>query len=185
MSAYRLFLPLSAAVLVGCAVVPPQSPEQAACLRRMEGHAAQLLPGFAALAHRPVVRLQLDDDMRDGRGFRQSGAVLGDALPDGRIRLRASGVCGDEVVARAVVAHEMAHVALQHRGMPGTGVIVEWEKPPPQEIEADRLALDVLRRTGGHPLSERFIECHLTNCTAVLPGRPARRSAGGDPRPAP
>lgn len=152
----------------GCAVAP-LSPERAACLERMNRHSAELLPGFAALGYRPEVRLQLDEEMRDGRGFRLPDQVLGDAQRSGRIRLRAPAVCGNPAVARAVVAHEMAHVALHHLGTAPTGVVLAWEKPAPQEIEADRLALAVLRRTGGHPASERFIECHLSNCAAAAP----------------
>lgn len=168
-------LPLFALLVlpVGCAVVPPQSPAHAACLQRMNAGAEKLLPGFAALGYRPQVRLQLDDDMRAG-GFRQPGAVLGDATPGGRIRLRTAAVCGDPVAARAVLAHEMAHVALGHLGAPGTGITLEWEKPPQQEIEADRLALEVLRRIGGDPAAERFLECHMTSCA----GAPAPRRGG-------
>ena len=170
-----------------CAVAPAQSPQQAACLQRMNTHVVELLPGFAALGYRPAVHLQLDDEMRNGRGFRQRDGVLGDALPGGRIRLRAESVCGSEFVARAVVAHEMAHVALKHIGMPGNGITLEWEKPPQQEVEADRLALDVLRRTGGHPRAERFIECHLTGCDALSPAVPRRAPlprAGAERSPA-
>jgi hypothetical protein len=84
-------------------------------------------------------------------------------------------LCGDDAVARAVIAHEMAHVALQHRGTPGTGVVLEWEVPP-QEVEADRLALEVLRRTGGHPAAERLLACHLSNCGGMA--GPAMRRPG-------
>ena len=177
----RILLSILVLLPTGCAVAPAQSPAHAACLQRMNARAAELLPGFVALGYRPEVRLQLDDDMRAG-GFRQPGEVLGDATPGGRIRLRTSAVCGDAVAARAVLAHEMAHVALKHQGTPGTGVTLEWEKPPQQEIEADRLALDVLRRLGGHPAAERFIECHMTSCTGMpLP----RRSGAGRGQPAP
>jgi len=168
-------------LLAGCAAAPPQSPAQQACLERMNAHAKELLPGFAVLGHRPEVRIQLDGEMRAG-GFRQPGEVLGDATPGGRIRLRTTAVCGDRAAARAVLAHEMAHVALRHHGTPGTGVTLEWEKPPQQEIEADRLALEVLRATGGDPAAERFLECHMTNCAGTpLP----RRSGAGAARPAP
>lgn len=180
MNACRL-LPILLLLAAGCAVAPPQSPAVGACLQRMNAHAAELLPGFVALGYRPEVRLQLDDDMRAG-GFRQPGGVLGDATPGGRIRLRTSAVCGDAVAARAVLAHEMAHVALKHQGMPGSGVTLEWEKPPQQEVEADRLALDVLRRLGGDPAAERFLECHMTSCaSAPFP----RRSGAGGGRAAP
>lgn len=172
--------------LAGCALAPP-SPLLTACQQRMDRHAAQLLPGFHALGYRPEVQLRLDDEMRDGRGFRQSGEVLGDASPGGRVRLRASRLCGDDAAARAVIAHEIAHVALQHRGSPGTGVVIEWEVSP-QEVEADRLALEVLRRTGGHAAAERFIECHRNDCDGMAgPAlrRPGMRPLPGGGRPAP
>lgn len=170
----RRFLCACVLALAGCAAAPP-APLQTACQQRMDRHAAELLPGFHALGYRPAVQLRLDDEMRDGRGFRQSGEVLGDASPGGRVRLRAARLCRQDAVARAVIAHEIAHVALQHRGTPGTGVVLEWEVPP-QEVEADRLALEVLRRTGGYPAAERFIECHRGNCGGMA--GPAMRRPG-------
>lgn len=178
---FRLSLIALLALPAGCAVAPAPSSAHAACLQRMNAHAAALLPGFVALGYRPEVRLQLDDDMRAG-GFRLPGDVLGDATPGGRIRLRTAAVCGDAVTARAVVAHEMAHVALKHLGAPASGVTLEWEPPAQQEVEADRLALEVLRRIGGQPAAESFIECHMTSCAGTpLP----RRSGAGRGRAAP
>lgn len=150
-------------LLCACAAAPP-SPELAACLARMEAHAAALRPAFAALGHRPEVYLRLDEDLADGRGFRKGESTLGDASPGGAIRLRPSRVCADEVLARAVVAHEMAHVALQHRGVAGSGVTLLWEKPAQQEIEADELALAALRHAGGDPRAAMLVSCWLGKC---------------------
>ena len=184
MPAARIFVAFAFIIaLAGCAAAP-SSPLQAACLARMNVHAAELLPGFEALGYRPQVHLQLDDEMRNGRGFRQSGQVLGDASPGGRVRLRASRLCGDAAAARAVIAHEMAHVALQHRGAPGTGVVLEWERPA-QEVEADRLAIDVLRHTGGHPAAEQFLACHFDDCGPATRRPAARPMPGNAGRPAP
>lgn len=184
MPAARIFVAFAFVIaLAGCATAP-SSPLQAACLARMNVHAAELLPGFEALGYRPQVNLQLDDEMRNGRGFRQSGQVLGDASPGGRVRLRASRLCGDAAAARAVIAHEMAHVALQHRGSPGTGVVLEWERPA-QEVEADRLAIDVLRHTGGHPAAEQFLACHFDDCGPATRPPAARPMPGNAGRPAP
>ncbi len=159
--------------LGACAIAPP-SPEQIACLARMEAHAAHLRPGFVALGHLPEFRLRLDEDLADGRGFPKGIAILGDASPGGEIRLRPSRTCGDEVLARAVVAHEMAHVALGHRAVPGNGIIVLWEKPP-LETAADELAHAVLVRAGGDPRPAQLVACWLGRCnTPGLPGRGAR-----------
>ena len=159
--------------LGACALTPP-TPEQIACLGRMEAHAAHLRPGFAALGYQPEFRLRLDEDLADGRGFPKGGDILGDASPGGDIRLRPSRVCGDEVLARAVVAHEMAHVALRHRAMPGTGIIVLWEKPP-LETAADELAHAALLRAGGDPRPAQMVACWLGRCGRPgLPGRGAR-----------
>lgn len=163
-------------VLLGaCATVAP-GPEQAACLARMEAHAAHLQPAFAALGYRPEVYLRLDEDLADGRGFRKGDSTLGDASPGGAIRLRPSRLCADEVLARAVVAHEMAHVSLQHRGVPGSGVTVLWEKPPQQEIEADELAHAALLRAGGDPRAAMLVSCWLGKCER--PGQPGARPRG-------
>jgi hypothetical protein len=143
----------------------------------MQRHAAQLAPGFAALGYPLTIHLQLDDAMLDGAGFREMSDVMGDAIPSGRVRLRPSWVCGDDAAARAVVAHEMAHVALQHKGVPATGLVLAWEGPPRQENEANELGLAVLRRTGGYPQSERFLECRLRDCSGgtATGGNPAFR----------
>ena len=163
-------------VLLGaCATAPPR-PELAACLARMEAHAANLRPAFAALGHRPDVYLRLDEDLADWRGFRKGERTLGDASPGGAIRLRPSRVCADEVLARAVVAHEMAHVALQHRGVPGSGVTVLWEKPPQQETEADELAHAALLRAGGDSRAAMLVSCWLGRCDR--PGKPGGSTRG-------
>jgi hypothetical protein len=159
-------------LLGACAATPPR-PELAACLARMEAHAAHLRPAFAALGYRPEVYLRLDEDLADGRGFRKGESTLGDASPSGSIRLRPSRVCADEVLARAVVAHEMAHVSLQHRGVPGSGVTLLWEKPPRQEIEADELAYAALMRAGGDPRAATLVSCWLGRCDR--PGKPGVR----------
>jgi hypothetical protein len=164
-----ILLPL---FLGACAVAPP-SPEQIACIARMEAHAAHLRPGFAMLGYQPEFRLRLDEDLADGRGFPKGDSILGDASPGGEIRLRPSGVCGDEVLARAVVAHEMAHVALRHRAIPGNGIIVLWEKPP-LETAADELAHAALLRAGGDPRPAQLVACWLGRCGKGLPGRGAR-----------
>jgi len=160
MTRLTVFLSL---LLGACAAAPPR-PELAACLALMEVHAATLRPAFAALGHRPEVYLRLDEDLADGRGFRKGESTLGDASPGGAIRLRPSRVCVDEVLARAVVAHEMAHVALQHRVVPGSGVTVLWEKPAQQELEADELAFAALRRAGGDPRAAMLVNCWLGKC---------------------
>jgi hypothetical protein len=160
-------------LLGACAAAPP-SPEHIACLARMEAHAAHLLPGFTALAYQPEYRLRLDEDLADGRGFPKGENILGDASPGGEIRLRPSRVCGDEVLARAVVAHEMAHVALRHRAVPGNGIIVLWEKPP-LETAADELAHAALLRAGGDPRPAQLVACWLGRCNKPgFPGRGAR-----------
>lgn len=162
-------------LLAGCAT-QPLTPELSACLSRMEGHAANLLPAFAALGYRPAVRLHLDEEMVDGNGFRKLASTLGDASPGGQVRLRPSRLCADDVLARAVVAHEMAHVALQHRGVMGSGITFLWEKPPRQEVEADELAYAVLRRAGSDPRAARLVSCWLDRCeeTARSGGVPRR-----------
>lgn len=163
-------------VLLGACATVALGPEQAACLARMEAHAAHLQPAFAALGYRPEVYLRLDEDLADGRGFRKGDSTLGDASPGGAIRLRPSRLCADEVLARAVVAHEMAHVSLQHRGVPGSGVTVLWEKPPQQEIEADELAHAALLRAGGDPRAAMLVSCWLGKCER--PGQPGARPRG-------
>jgi hypothetical protein len=161
-------------LLGACAATPP-SPELVACHARMEAHAAHLRPAFAALGHRPEVYLRLDEDLADGRGFRKGKSTLGDASPGGAIRLRPSRVCADEVLARAVVAHEMAHVALQHRGVPGSGITLLWEKPPQQEVEADELAYAALQRAGGDGRAAMLVSCWLGRCgRSGLPGGSTR-----------
>jgi len=167
----------AAACLSACAPVQPYPSGYAACYERIQRHAVELAPGFAALGYRPSVRLSLDDKMPDAYGLHAMSDVMGDALPNGRIRLRASTLCGNDMLARAVVAHEMAHVALQHRGAPTTGLILQWEGPPKQENEANELALAVLRKTGGYPLSALFLECRLKDCGTAggAKGAPAFR----------
>lgn len=155
--------PIFFLLLASCAM-PPLKPELSACLARMEAHATTLRPAFAALGYRPDVRLRLDEDMNDGRGFRQSESTLGDSLPNGNVRLRPSRLCVDDVLGRAVVAHEMAHVALQHRGVAGTGITLLWEKRPWQEIEADELAYAALTRAGGDTRAAALVSCWLGKC---------------------
>jgi hypothetical protein len=155
------------AVVVSCACAPakPYPERYAACYQRMEKHAAELAPGFSALGYQPKIHLSLDDRMPDAYGLHAMSDVMGDALPSGRIRLRPATLCNNDALARAVVAHEMAHVALQHRGAPSTGLVLEWEGDPPQEKEANALGLAVLRKVGGYPFSERFLECRLRDCS--------------------
>lgn len=157
-------------VLLGACATAAPGPELVACLARMEAHAANLRPAFAALGYRPAVYLRLDEDLADGRGFRKGMSTLGDASPGGAIRLRPSRLCADEVLARAVVAHEMAHVSLQHRGMAGSGVTVLSEKPPQQEVEADELAYAALLRAGGDGRAAMLVGCWLGKCGR--PGKP-------------
>jgi hypothetical protein len=166
-----------AAALSACAPIQPFPPGHAACYQRMEGHVAELMPGFAALGYQPSIRLFIDEKLPDVYGLHAMSDVLGDALPSGRIRVRASSVCANDRLAQAVVAHEMAHVALKHRGAPTTGVVLTWEGLPPQEREADTLALAVLRRINGYPQAQRFLECHLNGCggAAGPKGTPAFR----------
>ncbi|MDK9725525.1 MAG: hypothetical protein OEL88_11610 [Sterolibacteriaceae bacterium MAG5] len=154
----------AAGLLAACTTTQPYPKEYAACYERVQQHAAQLMPVFAALGYRMEPDVRLDEDMVNNRGFRAPDDVLGDAIPNGRIRLRPSRVCASESLARAVLAHEMAHVALQHRGVRGTGVTLAWEKPPQQEIEADGLALKVLRQAGGYPGAVTYVACRLGSC---------------------
>lgn len=177
MQSARLAL-LACLCLPGCTPMQPYPQGYAACYERMQRHAAELAPGFAALGYRPAVRLSLDDKLPDAYGLHAMSDVMGDALPSGRIRLRPSTLCANDALARAVVAHEMAHVALQHRGAPSTGLVLEWEGPPQQENEANALGLAVLRQTGGYPAAERFLECRLTDCSfgAAAGGAPTFRS---------
>lgn len=164
-------------LLLGACAMPPPRPELAACLARMEGHAASLRPAFAALGYRPEVHLRLDEEMADGNGFRKAASVLGDALPGGSIRLRPSRVCADEVLGRAVVAHEVAHVALQHRGVAGSGITLLWENPAPQEVEADQLAYAALTQAGGNADAALLVRCWLGQCERIVrpAGAPRRR----------
>lgn len=163
-------------LLAGCAT-QRLTPELSACLARMQGHAAGLLPAFTALGYRPAVHLRLDEDMVDGNGFRKQASTLGDSTPGGQVRLRPSRLCAGDALGRAVVAHEMAHVALQHRGVVGSGITFLWEKPPQQEVEADELAYAVLRRAGGDPRAAQLVRCWLDRCEETArSGRAPRRS---------
>lgn len=173
----------SVALLAACTTTQPYPKEHAACYERVQQHAAQLMPVFAALGYRLEPDVRLDEEMLNNRGFRAPDDVLGDAIPNGRIRLRPSRVCVSQAIARAVLAHEMAHVALQHRGVRGTGVTLAWEKPPQQEIEADGLALKVLRQAGGHPGAVAYVACRLGSCAKpVVGGASAIRSEPPQPR---
>lgn len=156
-------------LLLGACALPPLSPAQQACLERMDHHANSLKPAFAALGYKPKILLLLDEDLADGRGFAKSTAILGDSSAGGTIRLRPSRLCSDEVLARAVVAHEMAHVALQHRGLPVEGVIASWDKPPGQETEANALAHAALLLSGGDARSARLVACWLGKCDDMQP----------------
>ncbi len=170
----RITLVLS--LLLGSCAMPPLAPELTACLARMEGHAADLMPAFDALGYRPDVHLRLDDDLADVRGFRKPASTMGDALPGGSIRLRPSHVCADDMLGRAVVAHEMAHVVLQHRGVAGSGVTLLWETRPRQEVEADELAYAALTRAGGDARAAVLVSCWLGKCDGIAPsGRMPRR----------
>ena len=162
-------------LLLNACAMPPPRPELAACLARMEGHAASLRPAFAALGYRPEVQLRLDEDLVDGRGFRKSESTLGDASPGGSIRLRPSRLCADDVLARAVVAHEMAHVALRHRVVAGSGIVLLWDDPLRTEVEANQLAYAALERAGGDDRAAVTVGCWLGKCDSVSPparGRP-------------
>lgn len=159
-------------LLAACTTTQPYPKEHAACYESVQQHAAQLMPAFNALGYSFEIDVRLDEDLLNARGFRQMGDVLGDALPNGRIRLRPSRVCANPSVVRAVLAHEMAHVALQHLGVKGNGITLAWEKPPKQETEADELALRVLRKAGGHPGAVNYIACRLGNCPGQASGRP-------------
>ncbi|GEM_PF-4040811 len=167
-----------AVLAAACAEVKPYPEQYATCYERLQRDAAQLLPGFEAYGYRPGVRFQMDENLRGGNGFRKANEVMGDALASGHIRVRPSRVCGNPAVGRAVVAHEMAHVALRHKGVPETGLVLEWEGMPQQEQEADALALKVLRSTGGPLQAEHFIECRRLVCdesSAVFGSPPAFR----------
>jgi hypothetical protein len=169
----RLTIPLL--LLLGSCAMSPAGPELTACLSRMEGHVTRLMPAFAALGYRSDVHLRLDEDLSDGRGFRSSASTLGDSSSSGSVRLRPSRVCTNDVLASAVVAHEMAHVALQHRGMAGTGITLLWEKPPRQEAEANELAYAVLTRAGGEADAATLVGCWLGRCGGnALPGTDSR-----------
>lgn len=135
----------------------------------MEQHVAALRPTFTALGFTFPVYVRLDEEMADARGFRKSSNVLGDAVTSGTIRLRPSRVCADEALARGVVAHEMAHVALGHLGVINTGLTLAWEKPPQQEIEADELAMRVLLCSGSDPQAVEFLNCRLGACGGLPP----------------
>ncbi len=165
---------LLVSLLLGACALPPPTPEQSACLDRMRAHAAELQPAFAALGYRPEVSLRLDEEMPDGRGFAKSDSILGDASPGGAVRLRPSRLCADEALARAVVAHEMAHVALQHRAIPASGVTLAWE-PQPLEVAANELAYAVLMRAGGDGRAARLIDCWLGRCAPAERPDGARR----------
>jgi hypothetical protein len=157
-------------LLTSCAS-PLPGPDLVACLARMENHAASLKPVFAAMGYRFDVHLRLDEELTDGRGFSKSENVMGDASPGGAIRLRPSRLCGNDMLGRAVVAHEMAHVALQHRAVAGSGIIVLWEQRSPQEVEADQLAYAALRQAGGDSGAAALVSCWLGKC-----------GSSGDPR---
>lgn len=164
-------------MLLGACATPPSRPELAACLARMEAHAARLRPAFAALGYRPEVYLRLDEGLADSRGFRATENTLGDSLPGGLVRLRPSRLCADEVLARAVVAHEMAHVALQHRAVAGSGITLLWEKPPRMEMEANQLAHAALKHADADDPAARLVACWLGNCDGAR--KPAGRRLGG------
>ncbi len=150
--------------MLGACAMPPLAPVHLACLERMEGHAESLKPAFAALGYRSEVHLRLDEYLADGRGFAKSVSTLGDSSAGGSIRLRPSRLCSDAVLARAVVAHEMAHVALQHRGTPSEGIVVLWDKPPRLESEANELAHAALVRSGDDTGAAKLVACWLGKC---------------------
>ncbi|MCF8178923.1 MAG: hypothetical protein K9J74_10480 [Sulfuritalea sp.] len=130
----------------------------------MKSHAASLEHAFAVLGFRSEVHPHLDEELADGRGFAKSVSTLGDASAGGNIRLRPSWICVAPVLARAVVAHEMAHVALQHRGVSSEGVVVAWAEPTRQETEANELAYAVLVRSGVDTRAARLVACWLEKC---------------------
>ncbi|HEX8964081.1 MAG TPA: hypothetical protein VF801_13855 [Rhodocyclaceae bacterium] len=181
--AARLAGCLLAACLGACGTLQPYPPGYADCYARVQKHATDLIPAFAALGYRPSVQIYLDEKLPDVYGLHAMSDVMGDALPNGRIRLRISSVCGNDMLARAVVAHEIAHVALQHRGVPPTGLVLAWEGPPPQEREADRLGLAALRQAGGYPAAQAYLECRTGEC-GVPGGAMGNPSFRGVPRKA-
>lgn len=160
---------VAALSIAACAHVP-SNPEQAACLSRLEAIAQHLLPAFAAEGYQPTVRIMLDTDLANSRGFASPPGVLGDSVPGGRVRLRPA-LCANPPWAVVVVAHEMSHIALNHMGEVSTGVSLEWEIPP-KEKEADALALAVLKRAGGPRESIAILECRLGGCASPQPGKP-------------
>jgi hypothetical protein len=163
-------LSVCAALLAGCATVTPES---AACLARMKHHAVQVEPGFAALGYTFGYSIVLEEGLYSNRGFPSPPHVMGDALPSGRIRLRPSWVCGDDVQAQAVVAHEMAHVALQHRNTDTSGISLEWA-PPRHELEADALGLKALQKAGAPRAAWKFLDCRLGQCEGRRKPAPLR-----------
>lgn len=179
MNAFAL---LATVFVAACVSNQPYPQEYAACYQGVQRHMAELMPVFNAMGYRMEIDLRLDDQMLSSRGFRQPEDILGDAIPSGRIRLRPSRVCVNPSLARAVLAHEMSHVALQHLGVTGTGVTLEWEKPPKQEIEADELALKVLRRAGGYPGAVAYVTCRLGPCQGQPAGGSAYRVPMGQTR---
>ncbi|GAB2180101.1 hypothetical protein DLREEDagrD3_03240 [Denitratisoma sp. agr-D3] len=128
----------------------------------MEGIAQSLLPSFASLGYRPTAYIVMDDTLANGRGFPAAPEVFGDSLPGGRIRLRSS-LCANDAFATIVVAHEMAHLALNHHGTPGTGVSLAWETPQ-NELAADDLARKVLQAQGAPKPWIDYLACRLGQC---------------------
>jgi len=167
---FVLLLPL----LAGCVTTSPD-PARAACQSRMEKLSEQLLPGFAAAGYRPTVVVLLDDKLFNGRGFPSAPEVLGDSMVGGRVRLRPQ-LCDEEAMAVIVMAHEMAHIALNHHGTLATGVNLAWETPR-HEAEADALALTVLKKLHAPKAMLDYLTCRLGQC-APLPGNWKRKPVG-------
>jgi len=159
-------LPLLPLLLAGCATTPAD-PKLQACQQGLENLSRRLMPAFERLGYRPEVRIQLDADLANGRGFPALPEVQGDSMPGGRVRLRPA-LCADAEMAGIVLAHEMSHVALHHHGTLSTGVNLAWETPR-NELEADGLARKVLQQTGARQEVVDFLACRLGQC-GPIPG---------------
>ena len=90
-------------------------------------------------------------------------------------------MCGtdDGALAQAVVAHEMAHVALLHHGTAGVGIVREWEDLQRREAQADALGLAALRLTGASQQAMRVLE--RRNPTVAVVGATQAQTFRADP----
>ena len=173
-TAQGLVLACLCALLAACASVP-EDPN--GCLPRMKKFAQALEPGFAALGYTFSYSIALEENLYSNWGFPSPPQVMGDAVSSGRIRLRPSRVCGDDRLGFAVVAHEMAHVALRHYNSETTGITLEWA-PAKEELEADDLGLRALRKIGASPRVWKLLECRLGQCGEGRLGPPRLRPPG-------